>query len=112
MPAKAVTVGDMRERVTLQAATDTTDAIGGLVRSWTDVATVWARVEEMSAREQYHREQIQSSANFAVTIRYRADVTTKNRVIWRGRRFEIVGRPNLDERRRFMRLACEELFSP
>lgn len=110
MPAKAVTLGDMRERVQILTYTDTRDQIGGTVRSWTTLATVWARVEEMSAGEQYHREQIQTSAQFAVTIRFRADVTVNQRITWRGRRFEISGRPNPDERRRFLRLACKELF--
>ncbi len=111
MPAKAVSLGDMRERVQILAPIDGRDVIGGLVRSWNTIATVWARVEEMSASEQYHREQVQTSAQFAVTIRFRADVTTNQRIVWRGRRFEISGRPNPDERRRFIRLTCKELFT-
>lgn len=104
-------VGDLRERVQILAASDTRDQIGGLVRVWSSVATVWAQVEEMSAGEQYRREQISTSAQFAVTIRFRADVTVNQRVAWRGRTFEITGRPNPDERRRFLRLPCKEIFT-
>ncbi len=111
MPAKAVSIGDMRERVQLLQASDTRDAICGLVRVWSTIATVWARVEEMSAGEQYRNQQINSSAQWAVTIRFRADVSVNQRIEWRGRTFEIAGRPNPDERRRFLRLSCKELFT-
>lgn len=108
--AECYCAGDLRERVTITLPIDGRDSVGGLVRSWSPLATVWARVKPMSEREQWHREQIQSTAQWAITIRYRDDVTTKQRVSWRGRRFEVVGVQNADERRRFLRLACDELF--
>lgn len=111
MASSPVAIGALRERVRILAPSDTRDQIGGLVRVWATVADVWARVEEMSAGEQYRREQINTQAQFAVTIRFRADVTVNQRVAWRGRTFEITGRPNPDETRRFMRLACKELFT-
>ena len=111
MPSATVSLGDMRERVALQRVTiETRDAVGGLVQTWAAYATVWARVQPMSQREQFARQQLKASASWAVTIRARTDVATQHRVVWRGRTFEVTGVENADERRRFHKLACDEFM--
>lgn len=108
MAAKTVDIGDMRERVALHSPSPSLDEIGGLEQSWSVFATVWARVTPASNREWWHREQTQASGGWRVTIRYRSDVTTKHRVVWRGLTLEVTGIDNTDERRRFLTLTCEE----
>lgn len=104
--------GDLRERVELQTATQTRDAIGGIVMTWATTATLWAKVEQMSAREQWHREQLRASAGWRVTIRHRTGVTTKQRVVWAGRTLEITGVTDIEQKRRFLALACDERVAP
>src|SRR5262245_4655165 len=97
--ASTTAIGDLRERVELQILTTSRDSIGGLVESWSALVTVWARVAPMSAGEQFRRQQMQASAQWRVTIRYRADVTTKMRVVWGSRVFQVRGAPSPDERK-------------
>ena len=105
-------IGDLRERVELQSMSPTRDAIGGEVQGWTTLANVWAQVTPMSAGEQYRRQQMQASAQWKVTIRYRADITSKMRVLWSGRTFQVKGVTSADERKRFLAMACEEIAAP
>lgn len=105
-------IGDLHERVELQSNTQADaprDAVGGNVPNWVAVAVVWARVQPMSVGEQYRRHQMQANANWKVTIRHRADLSPKMRVVWGTRQFEVKGVTNADERKRFLDLACEEL---
>ena len=48
----------------------------------------------------------------AFRIRYRQDVTSKSRVVWGQRTFEVKGIVSPDLHKRFMDLACEELAAP
>lgn len=107
--AKEPGAGELRERVAIQRVTTTRDAIGGLIESWSTLTTVYARVQEMSAGEQYRRQQIQASASHKITVRYLNTIAPSDRIVWRERTFQIRGITNPDMRRRFLDLACEEL---
>lgn len=110
--AKRASAGQLRFRVELQRATETRDAIGGVVETWETYATVWAAVEQMSARESWWRQQMNASAAWRVTLRWLAGVTTKHRVLWQGRTFEVRGVTDVEQRRVFIELACDELVAP
>ena len=51
-----MSIGDLRERVTLQAKHRATDGGGGFSESWSDVATVWASLDWSPGGEALHRE--------------------------------------------------------
>lgn len=101
--------GQLRHRVTIEQVAYTRDQVGGNEESWTTLATVWARVEPMGVRESFQRQVVNAQASWKVTIRHRADLHAKMRVLWEGRRFEIKGITNADERRFMLELACEEI---
>lgn len=107
--AGETTAGELRERVTVQRRSSTRDAIGGQIEIWQVRATLYAKVQPMSAGEQYRRSQLQAKADWKVTIRYNGDVLPTDRLSWRGKTLEIKGILNPDMRRRFLDLACEEL---
>lgn len=110
--ASCLCAGDLRERVTLQSVSTTRDIVGGLVESWATTATLWAKVEPMSARESWYRQQMNASASWKVSIRYRSGVTSKQRIVWGTRTFEVRGVTDPDNRRRYLELACDEIVAP
>jgi SPP1 family predicted phage head-tail adaptor len=110
--AQCVCAADLRQRVELQACVATRDIIGGLVETWTTTATVWAQVRQASGRELWRRQQMQATAAWTISLRYRAELTTKHRVVYDGRTFEVRAVTDPDERRRFLELACEEIVAP
>lgn len=103
--------GDLRHRVELQAASTTRDRVGGLVTTWATLATVWAKVEPMSARESWWRQQMNAAAAWKISLRYRADLTTKHRIVYDGRTFEVRGVTDPDQGKRYLELACDELIA-
>lgn len=92
--------GKLRERVTIQRATPSVDTGWGSSASWADVATVSAAVLPVDASEPFTQQGVVTRAGFTVSIRYRADVTSKDRLSWRGRILEIVGVDNVGSRNR------------
>jgi len=79
--------GELRERVTIQAPNMSQNSYGEETVNWSDVATVWARVEFLGGQENYRRavDQAVSTATYRIIMRYRSDVTEEHRIQWRGR---------------------------
>jgi SPP1 family predicted phage head-tail adaptor len=48
-----VGAGDLDRRVTLQRLDQTPDSFGAPIETWTDIATVWARREDLLDRERF-----------------------------------------------------------
>lgn len=93
-----VPAGQLRERVTIEIK-GTTGTGPGKPVSWTTVAAdVPARVTPLNAIERVQAQAMGSAATYEVELRYRADVTPTNRLVWAGHTLQIHGvrwdRPN------------------
>lgn len=74
--------GELRQRVTIQEPNDTRDALGGLVAGWSDVATVWAKVEPVSGREIVEADAVEARITHRVVIRWRDGLRTDMRAVF------------------------------
>ena len=82
--------GKLRERVTVQIATGTTNALGETVLTWNNSSAVWASVEGVSAREALISGQQETTVSHRVRLRYLPGLTSQHRFSWRSRTLEIV----------------------
>lgn len=83
-------IGKLRHRVTIQQPGTTRDPdTGESVPGWVDVATVWASVEPLSAREFIAAGATQSSVSARIVMRHRDDVTAGMRISYRGKVYNI-----------------------
>jgi SPP1 family predicted phage head-tail adaptor len=103
-----ITPGMMRHSVTIQALQTTTDPTGGRVATWTDIATVKAKVTPISGSEVYTAMRLDTRITHKVMIRYRSDVSAVNRLIFKGRVLNITAAINIEERDRWLELHCTE----
>lgn len=68
--------GKLRHRVTLQEPVkEQNPTTGAVINTWRDVATIWAEVYPLSAREFIAAQASQGEITTRITIRYRAGVT-------------------------------------
>ncbi|RRU23580.1 phage head closure protein [Stenotrophomonas sp. 278] len=86
-----VAAGELRHRVRIQEQVTARDSDGVSQTSWVDVATVWASVEPLSAREFIQSGQGQSAVTARVTIRHRAGLLPTMRLVHRGLVYNIAG---------------------
>jgi SPP1 family predicted phage head-tail adaptor len=101
--------GVLRHKVSIQNPSESTDTQGGAEFTWTTVATAWAAVEPLSSREQYWQSQLQTLGTHKVTLRYTALVTSRSRILFGARVFEITNITNTEERNEELTLICVEV---
>ena len=84
--------GKLRHRVTLQRLVPAQDPLTGAVSdTWSDVATVWASVEPLSAREFLQAAALSSQFVARIRIRPLAGVMPSMRIIHGERTYNIEG---------------------
>jgi SPP1 family predicted phage head-tail adaptor len=81
--------GRLRERVTIQQAAETRNAMGEVVQSWVTFAERWASVDGLSSREFLLQGQQQSEISHRVRLRYVPGMKATMRFLWRGRVLEM-----------------------
>jgi SPP1 family predicted phage head-tail adaptor len=100
--------GKLRERVTVQIASGTTNALGETVLAWSDSSAVWASVEGVSAREALAAGQQDTTITHKVRLRYLPGLTQRDRFSWRSRTLNIVSLLEYDNRTEHVAI-CEEV---
>lgn len=76
--------GQLDQQLTLQAPSAARDALGGEVRTWSDVATLWGTVDAITGREVHAAQQLHAEVTLRVRLRYRADITAEHRLMMDG----------------------------
>ena len=110
MPAGTV-VGDMRRRVSLQAATDALDDYGQAIRTWSTYATVWASVVSTPGSEPQSALMQSSVTTYTVTMRYRTDVLPTHRMIYGDITLNIVGLSTVEGVNKHLRIMAMQVES-
>jgi SPP1 family predicted phage head-tail adaptor len=100
--------GKLRERVTVQQATQSRNSLGEAVMSWADWQTVWASVEGVSAREALDAGQQEVTITHRVRLRYLTGLTQNMRLSWRDRTLNIVNLLEYGNRSEHVAI-CEEV---
>lgn len=98
--------GQLKNKVTLQALTNTVDTIGQPINTWVDVATVWADIRYLSGLESIKSDAPNSIVKVSIRVRYRADITPAMRVVSGSTIYKITA-VLPDKKNRSVDLACE-----
>ena len=82
MPLRNLQSGKLDRYITIQQFSSSRDATyGSEVKTWTTVAQVWARIEDVSGREFFAAKQRGGDTMVKVIIRHRSDVTRLMRLL-------------------------------
>lgn len=100
--------GKLRERVTVQIASGTTNALGETVLTWANSTAVWASVEGVSAREALAAGQQDVTITHRVRLRHLPGLTQQMRLEWRSRTLNIVSLLEYGNRSEHVAI-CEEV---
>ena len=82
-------VGAMRERITIQAVTETQSGTGYPAESWGTYATRWAAITNTTGSEDEESGQKTATRKTTFTIRYDVNVTEKHRVTYRNNTYDV-----------------------
>jgi SPP1 family predicted phage head-tail adaptor len=106
--------GQLRERIAIEAMTVVADGMGGQTPTWATVATVWGRVRVQMGQEQFSSaaDQVQGVISHKVNLRAKAGgvvLTNRHRLVWVGRRLEIITIGDPEGRQREQVVMCREV---
>lgn len=92
--------GKLRHLVTINRYTPTTSAVTGEKLAGYTAATpqVWAEIVPLSGRELLNAQQIVTDSTHQIRMRYTANVSHRDQILFNGRTFEIDAMNNTDER--------------
>jgi SPP1 family predicted phage head-tail adaptor len=102
--------------LTIQRNTASTqNTFGELVPQWSPLArnaVVWGSIEQKNGREFFSGQQINPDVNVVVTMRFRSDITPRDRFKINGtsRILEIVAMSDPDGGQRYLVCACREVL--
>lgn len=81
--------GELRQRVVIQSKSAVKNEYGEPIYSWSTLATVWAAVEPLTAREFIQGRAELQEVSTRIRMRYRDDVSAENRCTWNGHTYDI-----------------------
>ena len=98
----------MNKRVEVQLESATSDGQGGFENEWATTQTLWASIEPLKGYERMQAMQLANPITHKVRMRYNSGVTTKHRLLYSGRVFQIKEVINENEADAFLTLRCVE----
>jgi SPP1 family predicted phage head-tail adaptor len=102
-----MSIGSLRDRLTLEQPVRTPDGGGGASIAWQPVADLWARVRPISGDERLAHDQVAGRLTHQVWLRHRPGVTPTMRFRQGARTYEIVAVVD-GPRRIHLKCLCEE----
>ena len=99
-------IGELDQRVMIQAENKTADGIGGNSSEWVDVKEVWAKARSGGGSEKEENDALMASATVTFIIRNRA-ITEQNRIIWNGQNYNIRKINKLGSRKLYLSIESE-----
>jgi len=92
----------------VQSRTKTRQDDGSYVTTWSRRADAWAQIEPLGGREELTGDTVQAVTDYRVTIRYIADLSLTDRLLWGNRELYITSAILPDGKRIAWELLCTE----
>jgi SPP1 family predicted phage head-tail adaptor len=101
---------NFRDYVELQTRSTTSDGMGGSVDEWSSAGNFWCKVTPLSANQRLYAKRLEENITHKIVTRYRSDLTVgiEQRILWRGRLFQIQSVIDIEERRQFLEIMAVE----
>lgn len=100
--------GTLTDRVQLKRRESSSDGGGGHERVYVPVNHLWARVRSLTGRQGTNADGRTVAISHSVVLRFRADVSPGDRIVYRGRNLDVVSTADLNGRRAYLSCACSE----
>jgi SPP1 family predicted phage head-tail adaptor len=101
-------LGSLTDRVQLLHRDVAGGDDGGTITTYVPLATVWARVRELTTRQGESADGRAVLFTHSVVLRYRSDLLPGDRLVYAGRNLELVAASDLNDRRAYLSCTCSE----
>ncbi len=101
-------IGALRHRVILEQEVLTPDVAGSYTRSWSEIAEVWAAIDNASAKMKARADQSQEDYRKHIIVRFQDDYRNTKRVRYGARCFVVETIEAVGEQTRFLKIMARE----
>jgi SPP1 family predicted phage head-tail adaptor len=91
--------GQLKTRLVVQQPVEVADGQGGVLRTWTTFATVWAQVVPVGASASVEADAAGATQRYRIILRSQLSLTTQHRFVEGARIYRITGLRERDDRR-------------
>lgn len=97
---------NLSRRITFERPTETQSDYGGSETVWNEVVTVWADVKfpGVKSGESYIADQQIVAINTVFIVRYRTNVTEKDRILFNGEYYDVLTISEFRDRNHYLRI--------
>ena len=104
-----LTSGLLRHQITIQRESKTKDAVGGYDGStWATHLQPYAYIKPVSGFERLQAMKLEATISHKIYIRYVADISPNDRIVFNSRTMQIRAIINIEERDKWLELTCDE----
>lgn len=82
--------GNLDRRITIEQATETQNAVGEPIVTWSTFATLWASKRDVTGREPFTSQERYAEVDTIFKIRWIDDLSAKMRISYDGRYYDII----------------------
>ena len=100
--------GSLKHKISIEIYTSSTNEFNEETKQWEFYRSVYASITPLSAKE-YFKAGVHSEATHKVEIRYISEITSKMRIIYDNRIFNIESVLNIREENKTLQLICTEV---
>jgi SPP1 family predicted phage head-tail adaptor len=101
-------IGNLRHRLVIEAPAETPDGLGGVLRGWTTLATVWGEIEPLGADDVLLADKRVGLVTHRIHLRHRAGLDIGHRFRLGARTFTIRALHDSDARGACLACLCAE----
>lgn len=101
--------GSFNNEFSLQDAAMVADGVGGHTEDWSERTKVFGRIEPISAKSDFGADQSLETTTHRIALRWRDDIASGMRLVWRGRIFRIATVHDPDETGRYLVCRTQEI---
>lgn len=101
----------MNLQINIQTYTETQDDYGQIIKAPVDLYTgLWASMVTTGGGEFYAAQKLNAETSALFKLRYQPGITSKMKVIYGNRTFEILNVNNVNEKFEWIHLSCKEVI--
>jgi SPP1 family predicted phage head-tail adaptor len=103
-----IPTGKMRHFAELQQKNNVADGGGGLTTTWVKTADIWCYIRPISGTQRLENMRRNSSISHEVITRYSSNISTLNRLLFRGMSYNIEAVWSPDEKQEYLHILATE----
>lgn len=105
--SRKVRSGKLNKRLVLQSKTTTDTKLGSYKENWTELDTVWAKIDHVNQTEQILAKSMNNNLVAIILIRYRSDINTNCRGYWNSSYYNFTEVINVNNENRKLLITAE-----